>query len=135
MIGDGRNRKSMAYVGNVADFLKHCLSEEPGVEIYNYADKPDLTTDELTEVIYNSLGFKKSPLRLPYIAGLGAGYIFDGVARLTGKTFPVSAVRIQKFCATTTSSAKKCQSKGFQAEHSLSDGIARMIEHDFKGRR
>lgn len=134
MIGDGRNRKSMAYVGNVADFLKHCLNEKAGIEIYNYADKPDLTTDELTDVIYKSLDIKKSSLRLPYIAGLGAGYILDGIARVTGKTFPVSAVRIQKFCATTTSSAQKCQSNGFKPSYSLSEGIERMIEYDFKGR-
>ena len=42
MFGDGKNIKSMAYVGNVASFLDHSLSFEPGLHIYNYIDKPDL---------------------------------------------------------------------------------------------
>jgi len=36
MFGDGRNRKSMAYVENVVAFLEHSLSFKPGVHIYNY---------------------------------------------------------------------------------------------------
>jgi nucleoside-diphosphate-sugar epimerase len=35
MIGDGTNRKSMAYVENVAAFLEYSLGFENGVHIYN----------------------------------------------------------------------------------------------------
>ena len=131
MIGQGENRKSMAYVENVAAFLKFCLHEKPGVQIYNYADKPDYRTKELTDVVYAAMGKKKSALRLPYALGMLAGYTFDVLARITGKSFPVSAVRVRKFCADTTSAAEKCRAAGFKPEFSLEDGIARMIAHDF----
>ena len=35
MVGDGLNRKSMAYVENVAAFLEYSLDFKPGVHIYN----------------------------------------------------------------------------------------------------
>ena len=41
MFGDGRNKKSMAYVENVAAFIEYSLSFKKGVHIYNYIDKPD----------------------------------------------------------------------------------------------
>jgi len=49
MIGRGENKKSMAYVGNIADFLKTHLKlaanidlpNDNAYEVFNYADKPD----------------------------------------------------------------------------------------------
>lgn len=131
MIGNGQNKKSMAYVGNVADFLAYCLNEKAGTQVYNYADKPDLTTNDLSDVVHKSLGLKKAAVRMPYVVGLLAGYVFDVLARITGKTLPISSVRIQKFCANTTSSADKYKKAGFTPQYSLSDGIHRMIQHDF----
>ena len=131
MIGDGENEKSMAYVGNVVDFLKHCLNEKPGCEIYNYADKPDFSTNELTDVIYRSLGLKKPGFALPYSLGLGAGYMFDVVARISGKQLPISSVRVQKFCADTTAQAEKCLKTGFTPQYTLAEGVECMINHDF----
>ena len=43
MVGSGGNKKSMAYVGNIAAFLAHCLTMGPGAHIYNYVDGPALT--------------------------------------------------------------------------------------------
>lgn len=131
MVGDGSNKKSIAYVENVAAFLRQALNEKPGTEIYNYADKPDLTTNELTDIVAREMGIKKPALRLPYALGVSAGYAFDGLARLTGKSFPVSAVRVQKFCADTTCAADKCRSQGFKPEFTLEDGLSRMIDADF----
>ena len=45
MVGAGLNKKSMAYVENVAAFLVSTLHAGPGVSIFNYADKPDLLKD------------------------------------------------------------------------------------------
>ncbi len=131
MIGNGENRKSMAYVGNVAAFLGFCLRENNMTDIYNYADTPDFTMNDLMNVIYRKSGQDRPSFRLPYIAGLGAGYAFDALARITGKRFPVSAVRIQKFCADTTSNADKARDAGFVPPYSLREGIERMIDHDF----
>lgn len=50
MIGSGQNRKSMAYVENVAAFIEHALGFGPGVHIYNYIDKPDFDMNTLVAI-------------------------------------------------------------------------------------
>ena len=47
MFGNGKNKKSMAYVENVAAFLEYSLSFKPGLHIYNYIDKPDFDMNTL----------------------------------------------------------------------------------------
>ena len=47
MFGDGKNKKSMAYVENVAAFIEFTLSLDPGAHIFNYIDKPDLDMNTL----------------------------------------------------------------------------------------
>ena len=47
MIGKGLNRKSIAYVGNVAAYLLYAATKTDGFSLVNYADKPDLTMNEL----------------------------------------------------------------------------------------
>ena len=132
MIGTGQNRKSMAYVGNIAAFLKSRLDEEANFEVYNYADNPDFKTQELTDVIYAGLGKNKPRFVIPYVVGLIAGYCFDALAIITRKTFPISSIRIQKFCADTTINADKAHATGFKPAYSLTEGVERMISHDFK---
>jgi nucleoside-diphosphate-sugar epimerase len=134
MIGNGRNKKSMAYVGNVAAFLKHCLNEEPGFALYNYADKPDFDMQTLTDVVYKKLGKTKPTFALPYVVGMSAGYMFDILARVSGKNFPISSVRVQKFCADTTCAADRCRTTGFMPDYTLAQGLERMIDHDFLGK-
>lgn len=131
MIGQGQNKKSIAYVGNVVDFLIYTLGGEANFVLYNYADKPDLSTHDLIDIICRRLKVKPPSLRLPYILGLAGGYVFDGVARVTGKRFPISAVRVQKFCADTTCAADACRAAGFTPQYTLEDGIIRMIDADF----
>ncbi len=131
MIGSGQNKKSMAYVGNVAAFLKTRLVVDSKFEVYNYSDKPDLMTQELLDVIYHGLRKKRSSLNIPYFIGLLAGYGFDVLTLITRKTFPISSIRIKKFCADTTVNADKAH-KDFTPVFTLGDGIERMVNHDFK---
>lgn len=133
-IGSGKNKKSMAYVGNVADFLKFCLKGPDGMQLFNYADKPDLDVNEMLNIIYAGLEKEKPSFSLPYSLGLSAGYAFDGLARVTGKNFPISSVRIQKFCADTTCEAQRCRDAGFEPQYSLEDGLKNMIEFEFAGK-
>lgn len=132
MIGRGNNKKSMGYVGNVANFLKYCSTLNHHVEIYNYADKPDLPAKALVDVIYESFGKTPPKFYIPYGVGLLAGYGFDILAKILGKTFPISAIRVKKFCADTVVTSDKAMASGYVAQYSLSDGVCRMIEHDFK---
>ncbi len=135
MIGKGKNKKSMAYVGNIAAFLKYSLGAKAGVEIFNYADKPDFTTDTLIGIVYKGLWLKKPSFSIPYAVGMGAGYAFDIFAKISGKALPISSIRVQKFCADTTVSADKVQASDFTPKYSLTEGVERMINHDFSDQK
>ncbi|MFC1626549.1 NAD-dependent epimerase/dehydratase family protein, partial [Pseudomonadota bacterium] len=129
MIGSGKNKKSMAYVGNVVKFLSQ-LSMSKGKNIFNYSDKPDMTANNLIELIRLELGMSASPLiRIPYWLGLVGGYFFDLFAMITGRTFPISSIRIKKFCANTVVSSDAVQATKFIAPYSLEEGLRRMIKN------
>ncbi|WP_291910797.1 NAD(P)-dependent oxidoreductase [Chitinophaga sp. CB10] len=129
MVGNGENKKSMSYVKNITDFIRFLLEKEiKGYEVFNYADKPDLTTNELTELIYTKIKNKSKPIRIPYFIGYMGGLTLDIIAKLTGKKFPISRVRIEKFCATTQFSAEKVSNLGFKAPYSLKAGLENTIE-------
>ena len=129
MIGKGQNKKSMAYVDNVAAFIQYCIEKNfSGYHLFNYADKPDLTTIELVESVESALGKKLPSIRIPYGIGYLGGLCFDIISKLTGKKFTISSVRVKKFCATTQFSADKVRQTGYIPKVSLHEGIKRTIE-------
>lgn len=131
MIGNGQNRKSMAYVGNVVGFLDACMNETSLYGVYNYVDTPNLTMAELVSEVRQSLGRGKGTgLRLPYLFGLLIGYLGDAFTSVTGKKLPVSSIRVKKFCS---SSEFNCSArpKDFVANHRLQDAISRTIHVEF----
>ncbi len=132
MIGNGTNRKSIAYVGNVAAFLRHALTLKSGSHLYNYADKPDLNMRDFVTSIRETLGYKGAGPQMPYPIGLLGGGVFDVAAKITGKKFPISIIRIKKFCADTIVNADKLQDTKFKAPYSLHDGLNEMIECEFQ---
>jgi nucleoside-diphosphate-sugar epimerase len=132
MVGRGNNRKSMAYVGNLSRFLALCIERpQPGTSLFNYVDKPDLTMNELVRIVRTWMGYTRSPRRIPAWLGLLGGIGFDGLARLTGRRFAISALRIRKFCATTAFSGRRLSETGFVPEVSLEEAILRMLEAEF----
>lgn len=131
MIGAGENKKSIAYVGNVAAFLAHTLHFGAGTHLYNYADKPDLTMRDFVTNVRKSLGRDGVGVRLPYLAGLAGGLVFDILAKLTGRTFPISLIRVRKFCANTIVNADKLDKTDFTAPYTLEQGLQEMIEAEF----
>ncbi|EIM73271.1 UDP-glucose 4-epimerase [Nitritalea halalkaliphila LW7] len=125
MIGSGQNRKSMAYLPNVVAFMEHLLGQpqRAGVQVFNYADKPDFSMEELVQNVYEALGKPStSPFRLPYVFGYGAGLALDLLGKLRGKPFTISAIRVKKFCSTTTFSSARSAASGFQAPFTLAEG-------------
>lgn len=134
MIGDGNNQKSMAYVENVAAFIKHSLSFTPGIHIYNYIDKPDFSMNQLLASVRESLGLpSKAKIRLPYSIGMFAGYCFDILAKMTGKKLPISSIRVKKFCSNTLFETS-IGNTGFKAPVTLEEGLRKTIEHEFKAK-
>ncbi|MAF98327.1 MAG: UDP-N-acetylglucosamine 4-epimerase [Micavibrio sp.] len=134
MIGNGNNHKSIAYVGNVAAFLNNVLHLNAGKHLYNYADKPDLNMLDMVEQVYKTLE-RKFPPKAPYIVGLLGGYVFDILAKMTGRTFPISSIRVKKFCADTVVDASKLKETGFIPPFSLKEGLKEMIEAEFLNKK
>jgi nucleoside-diphosphate-sugar epimerase len=132
MIGKGKNRKSMAYVGNVAEFIKYRLElAEEGYNVFNYIDKPDLTMTSLLGVIEKSLNKKIPSVRIPIWLGYLGGFGFDVLAFVTRKKLTISSVRVKKFVATTQFDATKVHSSGFKAPYTLEEGLEETLNYEF----
>lgn len=133
MIGRGTNAKSIAYIRNVVHFLASTLKFSSGVHLYNYADKPDLCMLNMVNTIRQEFGKNPQRIKIPYIFGICGGYIFDVLAKLTGKSFPISTIRIRKFCSNTIVCCAKLRKElNFSPPHTLESGIQDMIHSDFK---
>jgi nucleoside-diphosphate-sugar epimerase len=132
MVGHGNNQKSMAYVENVSSFLEYSLKFKKGEHLFNYIDKPDLTMNDLVSTVNNILGRKpKLNIRLPYLLGYMGGLTFDVISKITGKEFPVSAIRIKKFCKDTQFASANIAASGFTPPVILSEGIKRTVKFEF----
>ena len=131
MIGNGQNKKSMAYVGNVVALIKDRLDKvESGCHIFNYADKPDFSMTELVSVIENKMNISVPKLKIPYWIGMLGGYGFDLLNLITRKKISISSVRVKKFCATTQFNATKVHSC-FNAPYNLKEALDLTLEHEF----
>ena len=132
MVGNGVNKKSMAYVGNVVAFTKYLIDEcVSGYNVYNYIDKPDFTMNELVSLVERVLDKKIPSIHFPYWLGMFGGYCFDLLAKITRKKLAISSVRVKKFCATTQFDSSKMLSTGFVAPFTLEEGLARTLEYEF----
>jgi len=132
MVGSGKNVKSMAYVGNIAAFVAHTLRLGRGVHILNYVDGPDMNTRDLVALVWQSLGKAGGPRRIPQPVAMFGGHVLDFVARISGRTFPVSAIRVRKFCESTQFRAERVAATGFAPPYSLSEGLRRTIQFEFR---
>ncbi len=131
MVGNGQNKKSMAYVGNVVAFIKdRSTKSELGYHVFNYADKPDFNMLELVSQVEKEMNISLPKQKIPYWLGMIAGYAFDTMAWLLRKKFSISAVRVKKFCATTQFDATKVRSV-FEPPYTLGDGLGKTLEYEF----
>jgi len=85
--GEAANRRSMAYVENLAAFLAFVADQVPGERLFNYADVPDLTVAEIVTIVREALGLPPAPKR-----SLAGGYASTLAAtlraRLAGQPAP-----------------------------------------------
>lgn len=131
MVGDGLNRKSMAYVENVAAFLEYSMSFKQGVHIYNYIDKPDFSMNHLVGHVNKLLGRSSEiGVRLPYLVGLFIGKVFDMGAKLAGRKFSISSIRVKKFCANSVYESAISKT-GFVPPVNLMDAIEKTVRYEF----
>jgi len=131
MIGSGKNKKSMAYVENLAAFLVKCIASDEKYAVYNYVDTPDFSMNELVSLVRGKLRGKSSVgIRIPKVIGLMAGYAADVLAKL-GVKLPISSIRVKKFCASSEFSSAKGELDGFVAPFTLQEGLDRTLEAEF----
>ena len=132
MVGNGENKKSMAYIANLVAFLERCIATDQKYGVYNYVDTPDLTMNELVSQVRAELKDKTGVgPRLPYWLGLLLGYTADFVAKLSGNTLPVSSIRVKKFVSSTQFNSAKTDLDNFIAPFQLSDGVQRTLQSEF----
>jgi nucleoside-diphosphate-sugar epimerase len=122
----------MAYVGNVAAVLDHSLTLGPGVHVANYVDGPDLTTRDLVVLIRRCLGKEGKVRRIPKSFAMTSGHLLDLVSRVSGRSFPISAIRVRKFCETTQFRADRVAQWGFKPPYTLAEGLARTVDFEFR---
>jgi nucleoside-diphosphate-sugar epimerase len=131
MVGHGENRKSMAYVDNVAAFIDYAIGFKPGLHIYNFIDKPDFTMNSLVANVNRALGrSEKIGFRLPFAFGFFIGKIFDFIAALSGKQFTISSIRVKKFCANSVYNSAIDQT-GFVPPVALELALAQTVRYEF----
>jgi nucleoside-diphosphate-sugar epimerase len=131
--GPGVNIKSLSYVENIVDATLFLLAKPAGelqpFEIFNYIDKPDLTSRQITSTVYTSLGKKPPSFVLPLWVGLLLSLPFDLVIALTGKNLPISSARVKKLYHTQTKfEADKLAKAGYTPKVPLTEGIDRMVK-------
>lgn len=131
MFGNGKNKKSMAYVENVAAFIDYSYSFRPGLHIYNYIDKPDYDMNALVSDARDMLfGKKNIGLRLPSFLGMTVGYFADVFTKVFNINLPISSIRVKKFMG-TTQFASSISSTDFEPPFKLEDGLAKTIRYEF----
>ena len=132
MVGDGNNVKSMAYVGNIAAFIDFLINNKSeGYNVFNYADKPDFSTNDLVAVVGKVLEKQIPSTHFPVWLGMFGGYCFDLLAFITRKKLSISSVRVKKFCATTQFDSSKALKSSFNPPYSLGEGLSRTLEFEF----
>jgi len=131
MIGKGTNKKSMAYVENVASFIEFLIFNGNGYQVFNYADKPDFNMNELYVEVNKALGEQPKSFRLPYWLGLCAGYLFDFLSIVVRKEFAISSIRVKKFCGTTQFGSTSIEKTDFKAPVALVRGLASTVVNEF----
>jgi len=132
MIGNGKNIKSLAYVGNVSAFIKYSISFDKGLHIYNYVDKPDMEVNDLVKIARESLFSKKNVgFRVPYFLGYFVGLVADILSSILRKSFPISKIRIKKFSETTQFDSSIIKTD-FTAPYNVIDALKKTINYEFK---
>lgn len=134
IVGSGRNRKSIAYVKNVASFLHMCRRLPSGVTVVNYADKPDLTTAELVSTVRHALGRVGDGLKIPLALGIVGGFGFAMLQRRSRREASMLVERIRKFSSDTVIQTGTLERLGFEPPFTLRQGLSDTIAAEYPAR-
>ena len=117
---------------NISSFLVYALNFGNGEHLYNYVDKPDFDMNNLIKIINGKMGrASRVGIRIPYFLGFFGGVCFDIIAKLSGRKFSISSIRVKKFTQNTMFKSSKLSAIDFIPPVSLSDGIDMTVEYEF----
>jgi nucleoside-diphosphate-sugar epimerase len=132
IVGDGNNKKSMAYILNVVAFIESCISFNTSYQVFNYIDLPDLSMNELVSKVNFKINGKVAiGPRIPYFLGLSLGYIADFISKVFSKKLTISSIRVKKFTSTTTFYSTNAKEINFVPTYTLEEGLNRTIDREF----
>jgi nucleoside-diphosphate-sugar epimerase len=129
-VGSGTNRKSMAFVGNLVDFMACADGTLPGAgfRIVNYVDKPDLRTREIAAVIHRALERPLPRVHVPWAIAFAAASLSEGLAAVTRSPMPVTRDRLAKFARhETVLQCETLERIGWRPRETLEQGIEAMV--------
>lgn len=130
MIGAGDNIKSIAYVKNVVEFIYQCIKSDLNYGLFNYVDTPDMNMLHLCNLVRDKIKKRRIKFSLPMWIGIMVGFCFDLLSKLTKRNFPISSIRVKKFCASSHFSSSKERLKGFKPPLSLSKALDLTIQNE-----
>lgn len=127
--GQASNFKSLSYVENLIDATLYLWDRGfTGFELFNFVEKPDLTSRQIAQAVGDALGKASPGPTLPMPVVLALALPFDAVTALTGKDLGVSSMRVRKlFAQETRFEAGKIAAAGFRSKVPVTEGIARMV--------
>lgn len=130
MIGDGSNIKSVCYVKNLIEYVKHCMKllESRDLLITNYADKPDIQINNLVDLIRSIINSKPSKIKISYSIAMLIGYIFDFLGFIRLKPMNITSLRIKKFCSNSILESSIIESTGFAPTFSFREALEDSLE-------
>ncbi len=128
--GNPTNYKSLSYVENLIDATMHLWSRhKDGFDLFNFVEKPDLTSLEIAQTIAAALGKSSPGPQLPLWLVLLMAKPFDLLTAMTGKDLGVSSMRVKKlFVWDTLFEADKLRDAGFTSPVPVREGLKRMVD-------
>ncbi len=130
-VGAGTNVKSLSYVENLVDATLFLWDHAPhgAVERYNWVEKPDMTSREIADTIYEALGRRAPRASVPLPVALALAAPFDAFIKVTGRNLPVSSARIRKLASEQTKfESDRARAAGFVPRATLREGLERMVQ-------
>lgn len=126
-IARGNALKSISYVENLVDATLFLMDKmKPGIDAYNYADKPHMNGIEIGNIIATAMN-KSKPWVIPYPMAIAMAIPFDILIKITGKNLPISSMRVKKFCTQTLNSCDKVLAAGFKPRFTSQEGLQKMV--------
>jgi len=129
-IGKGQNLHHLTYIEDLMDGFELAASKEEAVgEIFILSGKEAIPTDEMIDVVTQTLDAKPFPIRLPLTLFTGTATVMDRTLRPLGIDPPLNPRRMDFFKKSFVFSSEKAQETiGFTPTTSFAKGSIPTVE-------